>query len=66
MEYNEMKEWIDNASYTELLRRWRFAPAGSFWFQGEIGDYYQKVMGERRRKMVPGEHIRASKEIGWQ
>ena len=60
----EMKAWIDHASYEQLLSRWRFEPAGSRWFQGTVGDYYAKVISERR-KSDPAEHIRASKAIGW-
>ena len=60
---SEMKRWIDNASYVELLRRWRFEPSGSPWFQGEVGDYYNKVMREKKQK---ADHVQASKEVGWQ
>lgn len=60
----EQKEWIDNASYEQLLSRWRFAPVGSPWFQGEVGDYYKQVMA-RKRDADPDGHVRASKSIGW-
>jgi hypothetical protein len=62
---NEMKAWIDNASYESLLERWRNSPVGSPWFQGDLGDYYAKVMRERREKVGDAEHVRASKSIGW-
>ena len=60
---NEQKKWIDNASYEELLERWRFAPVGvsNPLFQGDTGDYYSAVMKEkgrqrpRRRKREKGE-----------
>ena len=59
----EQKAWIDGASYEDLLRKWRFAPAGSSWFMGDVGEYYAKVMGEKRsQEAVPGT---ASKAIGW-
>ena len=61
----KMKQWIDNASYESLLSRWRNAPIGSAWFQGEIGEYYQKVMTERRAKVGDAAHVAASKSIGW-
>jgi hypothetical protein len=60
----KMKAWIDGASYESLLSRWRNAPVGSPWFQGPIGDYYARVMSERRNAN-PEEHVRASKSIGW-
>ena len=31
------REWIDNATLVELLRKWRFAPAGDPMFTGETG-----------------------------
>ena len=61
------KDWIDNASYEQLLEKWRFSPVGSPWFQGEVGEYFAKVMKDRRSQ--PGgddEHVRASKAIGWE
>lgn len=65
MNKDEMKNWIDNASYEQLLSRWRFAPTGSPWFQGEIGDYYKKVMQEKRKEVGNEAHVKASKSIGW-
>ena len=65
MSTEEMRKWIDNASYLELLRRWRFASVGSPWLQGEIGDYYADAMRDRRAQVANDEHIRASKSIGW-
>ena len=58
-----MKEWIDNATYQQLLSKWRFAPAGSSWFQGETGAYFQKVMAEKKAQN-PGAAVRASKNLG--
>ena len=61
------KDWIDNASYEQLLEKWRFSPVGSSWFQGEVGEYFSKAMKDRRD--APGgddEHVRASKSIGWE
>jgi len=65
MNKEQRKKWIDNATYEELLSRWRFAPAGSPWFQGEIGEYYAKVMEEKRKEVGDAAHVRASKKIGW-
>ena len=64
-DFEKMKQWIDAATYAELLNKWRFAPSGSPWFQGEIGDYYAKVMGERKQQVGDVEHSRTSKAIGW-
>ena len=61
----EMKTWIDTATYAQLLARWRSAPAGSPWFQGDIGDYYAEVMRARRAEVGDAGHVAASKSIGW-
>ena len=63
--HDEMKEWIDNATYQELLYKWRFAKIGSTWFSGEIGEYYNKVMAKKRKETTDAEHTAASKAIGW-
>ena len=44
----ENKSHIDNLSYEQLLSKWRMAPAGDLWFQGETGEYWSKRMGEMR------------------
>ncbi len=65
MTVEEMKKWIDSASYQQLLSRWRFDPVGSPWFQGEVGEHYNKVMKERHKTVPVEEKVRASKSIGW-
>jgi hypothetical protein len=60
-----MKKWIDEASYTGLLRKWRFAEAGSPFFVGEMGSYYAKVMEEKKNKLSSEEQVSISKFIGW-
>jgi len=57
-----IKNWIDNASYRELLSNWRNAPIGDAIFQGEAGDYYAKVMQEKKQTV---DHVQVSKDIGW-
>jgi len=65
MTTEEMKAWIDNASYEELLSKWRFESVESPWFQGKLGDYYKARMAEKRKEVGNAEHVRASKAIGW-
>jgi hypothetical protein len=60
----DQKAWIDSASYEELLRKWRFAPAGEPLFVGDVGEYYSKKMTERRDEDETAS-ILASKRIGW-
>ncbi len=61
----ELKAKIDAATYEELLRRWRFAPAGTPIFQGESGEYYGKAMAAKRVQ-DPAGATAASKRIGWE
>lgn len=60
----EMKEWIDGATYKELLKKSRFAPAGDPFFSGEVSKYYDKVISEKRDKLKIGEAAQISKDIG--
>lgn len=60
------KKWIDEASYQALLERWRNAPVGDSIFQGATGDYYAEAMKKRRAEVGDDEHVRASKNIGWE
>jgi hypothetical protein len=60
----EQKNWIDQASYMDLLRKWRFAPAGDSYFIGDTGEYYAKVMAAKRSQENDG-GVAASMAIGW-
>lgn len=66
MTKEEKLAWIKNASYTDLLRKWRFEPMGSEWFLGEIGLAYNNAIGQKRREVGDEAHTAASKEIGWE
>lgn len=59
------KEWIDNASYEELLRKWRFEPIGSPWFQGELGKYFEDAFFKKRAELDDSKKVAASKSVGW-
>lgn len=41
------RRWIDEASYEDLLRRWRYAPPGDPIFVGETGQHYLEQMRAR-------------------
>lgn len=65
MELTEQnKKHIDSLSYEALLSRWRFAPVGDTWFQGETGDYWGKRLAELRNKN-PTAAVQTSKTLGW-
>ena len=61
---DQMTKWIDNASYEELLRKWRFAAVGDLFFQGDVGAYYTKVMAEKKAQLDDN-GVSASKRIRW-
>ena len=62
----ENKQHIDSMSYTQLLSRWRYAPLGDPWFEGETGDYWSDRMRELRSQHGgDAAHVAASKAIGW-
>lgn len=65
MTQDEMKQWINNATYEQLLRKWRFGVCGDPFFQGEVGQYYSSKLAEKRVEVGPAEAVRASKSIGW-
>lgn len=60
----EDKEWIDNASLEQLVRRWRFALAGDPMFEGETGDYFTQVLIAKKHKS-PEAFTAASVQVGW-
>ena len=63
MTNEELIKQIDEMTYEELLRNWRFAPPGHEYFTGEVGEHYREVM----KAKYPGaaEHSRLSKSMGW-
>jgi hypothetical protein len=61
----QLKQIIDSMSYSQMLSKWRFAPAGDPMFQGEIGEYFSKAMGEKEKTLQPGEKVGISKKLGW-
>jgi len=64
--YDEMKEWIDKATYEQLLRRWRFSLAGDPIFKDAIGMYYIEVMHQKGKEVGYEGCVEASKKVGWE
>ena len=60
---DENKAHIDSLSHYQLLERWRFAPTGDPWFQGDTGVYWSLRMSELSKK-DPAQAIRNSKDMG--
>lgn len=63
---DEDKRWIDDASYMAMLKKNRFAPVGDPIFLGKTGEYFFKVMYEKKALLKPGEQADISKLIGWE
>ena len=65
MTENEMKTWVDNASYQDLLQKNRFSKIGDPFFQGEMGDYTLNAMQYKKEALPDGGIVPISKRIGW-
>lgn len=58
------KHWIDNASYEDLLAKWRHTPSGAIILTGITGLYYQMVMGDKRGRLSSDDRVAISKRVG--
>lgn len=65
MNDEERLEWIENASYRDLLEKLRFEPAGSPWFAGVVGRAFYAKWAQKKRETGPIEHAIASRNVGW-
>lgn len=65
-EIDEMINWIKGATYEELLRQWRFAPAGAPMFcHKEVYDFFVDRFKAQKRKVGHDAVVAASKRVGW-
>ena len=61
----EQKKAIDGMDFRALFSLWRHAPSGNAFFVDDTGDYFAKVMKEKRASMPQCDVVAASKSIGW-
>ena len=61
----EEKAEIDAMDHYDMLMIWRNTQAGDLRFQGERGQYFAKVMAQKRAA-DPDQAVRDSKAIGWE
>jgi len=61
----QMRTWIDNATYEALLQKWRHAAIGNPFFVGVMGEYYQVTMAAKRKEIGIAAAVQASKRVGW-
>lgn len=59
------KKIIDDMSYNKMLSLWRNSPSGNSMFEGETGEYFSKVMHEKKVNIGSAAHTQASKNVGW-
>ena len=57
-----MYEWMETAPLVELIMRWRYEPAGSVWFAGDVGKRYGATFARRRCDSSPEEWTAASRD----
>lgn len=62
------RDWIDRASYRDLLTVRRFMPtdhpSASIW-RGEAGAYLDTALITAAGKLTPAGRVRISKQVGW-
>lgn len=61
----ERVRWINAATYFQLLEKWRFAPPGDPFFEGDVGKHFESVMCRRKAELGPARAAEISKNIGW-
>ena len=61
----ELKKSLDDLTYSEMLKMWRFGHAPAEMFQDEVGDYFMKEMFRKRDLLPESEQVAISKNIGW-
>ncbi len=49
MNTEQMKYWIDHASYHQLLAKQRMEPGDSPWLNGDVGEYLDRALATKRR-----------------
>ena len=58
-------EEVNNLSYEEALRLWRFSPVGSVKSGSELAEAFERRFTELRREESDAEKVRVSKALGW-
>ena len=61
-----MKSWINEASYEQLLARWRFSKSDDKMCQGSLGEYFAREMERKGSALSDAERVETSKRVGWE
>ena len=59
----DQREWIDNASYEQLLQKCRYAPVGDTMFVGDTSSHFMATMARRKEEVGPTEAAATSKRV---
>lgn len=62
----ELLDFVETASYEDLLRLWRFEPIGSPYFVPGIYEHVVETMKQKGEELTPVERAQISKDIGWE
>ena len=60
------KNIIDEMTYEQMLRLWRFSPSGHKMFIGDVGTYFSEIMKKKSNALSQDELVQTSKNIGWE
>lgn len=63
---NQIKQWIDTATYHQLLYKNRFGKSEELIFQGELGEYFMDALKKKGNELSSGKKVSISKSIGWE
>ena len=59
------RDWIDNASYEELLTKLRQEPIGSSWLSDTTGTYLAMKLAVKRHELSVGERTEIAKRVAY-
>jgi hypothetical protein len=59
------RDWIDTASYEELLTKLRQEPIGSKWLNGDVGNHLAFTLSVKRRQLTETERVAICKRVKW-
>lgn len=60
------EDWIDAATYEDLLRKWRFAKVDDPIFVGKEGKKFRDKLNAKREELTQQEIEEISKRVGWE
>ncbi len=61
----EIRQWVDSASYEMLLFKWCNSPFDDPFFWREMGEYYLQKIIDKRSEVGEEEHKRILMRLSW-